>query len=127
MRPFCSVTPRAPRSHPHTPVITGDSVAVVGGFEARDYDSAMELAIDALPSWVSAQLEDTIFRVEAQQHVLEPERPDHRITLYRQPALTQAATASELERLVRVDLLRAIVRQLQLEGPQALTLASACL
>ena len=87
----------------------------------------MTLAIEALPSWVTDQLEDTIFRVEAQQRVLEPERPEHRITLYRQPALTQAATIPELERLVRVELLRAIVRQLRLEGPQAVTLASACL
>ena len=87
----------------------------------------MARAIDALPSWVSDQLADTIFRVESQQQVLDPERPEHRITLYRQPALAQAATLPELDRLVRLDLLRAIVRQLRLEGPQAVTLASACL
>ena len=108
-------------------MIASDSVAPVGGLLARDYDSAMAIAIDALPSWVTTQLEDTIFRVEAQPHVIEPDRPRHRITLYRQPALTQAETIPELERLVRVDLLRAIVRQLRLEGPQAVTLASTCL
>ena len=97
------------------------------GISARDYDVLLARAIDELPAWVSERLDDLIFRVEAHPHVLDPDGAPHRITLYRQPALAQARTCDELRRLVRGDLLRAIVDRLQLEGPQAASLATACL
>ena len=94
-------------------------------FAPSDYDTALGDAIDNLPPWAIAALGDAIIRVEQEWRDggLETE-PGVRLVVHRQPSLSQARDGSELRRLARADLVRALVWQLDLADDHAHELGS---
>jgi hypothetical protein len=83
--------------------------------ERADYDAALVEAIDDLPDWALAALDDGVIRVEQAPRVggLEAER-GLRLVVYREPSLVRARDRDQLRRLARADLARAVVWQLDL-------------
>jgi predicted Zn-dependent protease with MMP-like domain len=89
-------------------------------FTRADYDAALVEAIDDVPAWTLAALGDVVIRVEESPLSGGLETvPGLRLVVYRQPSLSQARDADELGRLVRADLVRAIVWQLDLADEHA--------
>jgi hypothetical protein len=84
-------------------------------FEARHYDAALARAIDDLPGWALATIDEGIVRVEQRVRPdgLLPE-PGLRLIVYREPSIDRARDREQLERFARADLVRAIVWQLDL-------------
>jgi predicted Zn-dependent protease with MMP-like domain len=79
-------------------------------FVRADYDAALAEAIDTLPEWALAALSDGVIRVEQAPRPggLEAER-GLRVVVYREPTISRATSDEELRRLVRADLVRALV------------------
>ena len=90
-------------------------------FTHAEYDAALAEAIERLPAGRSRQLGDAVIRVEQMPRAREGSR--------RRPACGSSSTASrrshrratssELRRLARADLVRALVWQLDLEEETA--------
>jgi hypothetical protein len=83
--------------------------------QPRDYDAALARAIDDLPTWALATIDEGVVRVEQRVRPggLLPEA-GLRLIVYREPSIDRARDRQHLERLARADLVRAIVWQLEL-------------
>jgi predicted Zn-dependent protease with MMP-like domain len=92
----------------------------------HDFDELLTESFDTLPEWVVDALGDAVVRVEPGP--MRPPRPARpgppsRLTIYRQPALSAAASRTDLRRLVRSELVDAVVRHLELDGRRTAELA----
>jgi predicted Zn-dependent protease with MMP-like domain len=94
-----------------------------------DFDDVLADSLDELPAWVLDQLSEVVVRVEMRRPDTFPwdELPTFsgRLVLYREPTLEQARNRRELRRLVKSELLRAVVVHLDLDGRHAADLATA--
>jgi hypothetical protein len=89
-------------------------------FTHGEYDAALAEAIERIPAATLDELGDAVIRVEQlpREGGLETV-PGLRLVVYREPSLSQARDLEELHRLVRADLVRALVWQLDLEDETA--------
>jgi hypothetical protein len=96
--------------------------------DRADYDAALVEAIDDLPDWAMAALDNGVIRVEQAPCAdgLAPER-GLRVVVYREPSLLQARNRDELRRLARADLARAVVWQLDMGEQRVREFAVAAL
>ena len=94
-------------------------------FAPREYDAALEEAIDNLPAWAVNALGDAVIRVEQgpRSGGLQTE-PGVRLVVHRHPSISQARDRADLARLARADLVRALVWQLDLADEHAHELGS---
>jgi predicted Zn-dependent protease with MMP-like domain len=90
---------------------------------AEDFDEALTDSLEELPAWVLEELDEVVVRAEMRPrgNGFDPRR----LVIYREHVLRCARSRRELRRLVRAELVRAVVRHLQLDGKRAVELATA--
>jgi predicted Zn-dependent protease with MMP-like domain len=92
---------------------------------AADFDQALSDSLDALPVWALDALAETVVRVETRPPRVPRHEAGPSVVIYREPLLAYARSREELERLVRAELVRALVRHLDLDPARARQLASS--